>query len=119
MKGMPIYNWDSIEKEQMNPHLVRQVIHGDHMTIARLELKKGCNVPRHSHVNEQIAMVQSGRLKFDLDGVEHIAGPGESVRIPPEVPHFVDVVEDAVVFDLFSPRREDWIRGDDAYLRTK
>ncbi len=119
MKVMPNYNWDSIEKEQMNPFLVRQVIHGDNMTIARLELKKGCNVPQHSHANEQIAMVQSGRIMFNLDGVESTVGAGETVRIPPNVPHFVDVLEDCVVFDLFSPRREDWLRGDDAYLRTK
>jgi len=119
MKGMPTYHWDSVEKEQMNPHLVRQVIHGDHMTIARLELKKGAFVPQHSHHNEQVSMVQSGRIKFNLDGVEHTVGAGETVRIPPNVPHFVEVIEDCVVLDLFSPRREDWIRGDDAYLRAK
>jgi hypothetical protein len=26
-------------------------------------------------------------------------------------------LEDTVVTDLFTPRREDWISGDDAYLR--
>ena len=117
MKSMPTYNWDAVEKERMNPFLVRQVIHGDHMTIARLELKKGASVPKHSHHNEQVSMVQSGRIMFNLDGVESTLGAGETMRIPPNVPHFVEVTEDCVVFDLFSPRREDWIRGDDAYLR--
>jgi quercetin dioxygenase-like cupin family protein len=117
MKSMPTYNWDAVEKERMNPFLVRQVIHGDHMTIARLELKKGASVPQHSHHNEQVSMVQSGRIMFNLDGVESTLGAGETMRIPPHVPHFVEVTEDCVVFDLFSPRREDWIRGDDAYLR--
>ena len=117
MKVMPNYDWKSVEKEQMNPLLMRQVIHGDLMTVARLELKVGCNVPQHSHINEQIAMVQSGRALFNLDGDETVVGAGEVVRIPPNVPHFVTVIEDCVIFDLFSPRREDWIRGDDAYLR--
>ena len=116
---MANYNWDSVEKEQMNPFLVRQVIHGDLITIARLELKKGASVPAHSHHNEQVSMVQSGRIMFNLDGVASTVGAGETVRIPPNVRHFVEVIEDCVVFDLFSPRREDWIRGDDAYLRTK
>jgi quercetin dioxygenase-like cupin family protein len=119
MKSMQTYDWSAIEKERMNPFLVRQVIHGDNMTIARLELAKGCGVPEHSHVNEQIAMVQSGRIMFNIGGVETPVGAGETVRIPPNVPHFVEVIEDCVVFDLFSPRREDWIRGDDAYLRTQ
>jgi hypothetical protein len=29
----------------------------------------------------------------------------------------VIALEDTVALDLFAPRREDWIRGDDAYLR--
>jgi quercetin dioxygenase-like cupin family protein len=33
------------------------------------------------------------------------------------VPHGVEALEDSVVVDVFSPAREDWIRGDDAYLR--
>jgi quercetin dioxygenase-like cupin family protein len=117
MKSMQTYDWGAIEKERMNPFLVRQVIHGDMMTIARLELGKGCSVPEHSHHNEQIAMVQSGRILFHGGGVETTLGAGETMRIPPNVPHFVKVIEDCIVFDLFSPRREDWIRGDDAYLR--
>jgi quercetin dioxygenase-like cupin family protein len=42
---------------------------------------------------------------------------GEMLHIPSEVPHSVEAVEDSIAVDLFSPRREDWIRGDDAYLR--
>ncbi len=67
---MSVHNWDSIEVEQMNPHLTRQVIHAENITVARLELKAGGFVPEHSHVNEQIAMIQSGRLKFLIAGKE-------------------------------------------------
>ena len=38
-------------------------------------------------------------------------------RFAPHVPHGVEALEDSVVVDVFSPAREDWIRGDDAYLR--
>jgi quercetin dioxygenase-like cupin family protein len=44
-------------------------------------------------------------------------GAGQSVTIPPDVPHSVVAIEDTVVVDVFAPRRDDWIRGDDAYLR--
>ena len=43
---MQLYDWDQIEKEQLNPRAARQVIHGDTMTVARLYLAKGCFVPR-------------------------------------------------------------------------
>jgi quercetin dioxygenase-like cupin family protein len=55
---MQVYDWNEVEKEQMSPVLVRQVIHGDHITVARLHLRKGCSVPEHSHHNEQISMIE-------------------------------------------------------------
>ena len=111
------YEWEKVEKEHLNPSLARQVIHGETMTVARMYLRKGCAVPEHSHHNEQISIMEQGAAKFTLDGVERVMKAGEVVRIPPHVPHSVEALEDSVALDLFSPRREDWLRGDDAYLR--
>jgi quercetin dioxygenase-like cupin family protein len=106
-------------EEQMNPLVSRRVIHGDTMTVARLRLAKGAVVPIHSHLNEQISIIESGCLRFVIDGEEKIVYPGETVVIPPEAPHMVEALEDSLATDLFSPIREDWIRGDDAYLRGR
>jgi quercetin dioxygenase-like cupin family protein len=110
-------DWNQMEREQMNARITRKVIHSALMTIARLELQKGAAVPQHSHVNEQVSMVESGALKFLIDGREEIVRAGEVLTIPPHAPHAVEVLEDSVVVDVFSPPREDWKRGDDAYLR--
>jgi quercetin dioxygenase-like cupin family protein len=115
--GPELYHWDRIEKEVMNPKFTRRVIHTDNMTIARLELAKGCEVPEHSHVNEQVSICEKGLMRFVISGQEYMVGSGEMIRIPPHVPHSVQVLEDTEAVDLFTPRREDWIRGDDAYLR--
>jgi quercetin dioxygenase-like cupin family protein len=114
---MQVQSWDGIEKEQLNPLSSRQVIHGETMTVARMHLRKGCLVPEHSHDNEQISMVEQGSLHFKIGGAERILSAGELVRIPPNVPHSVKALEDSLAVDLFSPPRQDWIRGDDAYLR--
>lgn len=114
---MQLYEWSQVQKEQMNPLFTRQVIHGKTMTIARIQLRKGCSVPEHQHHNEQISMVEQGALRFVLAGVEKIVRAGEVLQIPPNVPHSAEAIEDCVAVDLFSPPREDWIRGDDAYLR--
>jgi quercetin dioxygenase-like cupin family protein len=115
---MQTYAWDQIEREDVNPTFTRQVIHTETMTVARLFLKHGCAVPMHSHHNEQISMVESGSLKFVMEGQELIVKAGEVLRIPPHVSHSAEALEDSNVVDLFSPPREDWIRGDDAYLRS-
>jgi len=114
---MQLYDWNKLDREQLNPRVARKVIHCANMTIARLELQKGAVVPEHSHVHEQVATVERGLLKFLIGGREQIVGAGQSLAIPPHEPHGVEVLEDSVVVDVFSPAREDWIRGDDAYLR--
>jgi quercetin dioxygenase-like cupin family protein len=112
-----VYNWNEVEKEQLTPLLARQMIHTDTMTMARIYLKKGCIVPQHSHYNEQISTMEQGRLKFILGGREIVLEPGQSLYIPAHALHSAEALEDAVALDLFSPPREDWKRGDDAYLR--
>ncbi len=110
-------NWKTIPVEQLNPLVKRQVVHTQHMTIARLQLSKGAVVPTHSHHNEQVSMVESGALKFILGDQEIIVRAGDVLELKPHQPHGVETLEDCVVTDLFTPRREDWIKGDDAYLR--
>ncbi|HLX42683.1 MAG TPA: cupin domain-containing protein [Bryobacteraceae bacterium] len=114
---MQVHRWNQVEKEQITPKLGRQMIHGETMTIARLEMKQGSFVPEHSHHNEQITTIEKGRLKFVFGGKEVVIGAGESLQIPPHLPHSAEALEDSVAVDVFSPPREDWIRGDDAYLR--
>jgi quercetin dioxygenase-like cupin family protein len=114
---MDQYSWSAIPEETMNSLLSRQVIHTGLMTIARLRMKKGALVPVHQHPNEQVSMVESGILRFELAGREVLVRAGEVLRIPPDVPHLAEALEDSVATDLFSPCRQDWISGDDAYLR--
>ena len=114
---MTHYRWEEVTREQMNPLFARRVIHGERLTLAQVYLKKGCRVPLHSHENEQISNVSEGRLRFEIGGQEQVVGPGESVHIPPGVPHLAEALDDCVCLDIFTPVREDWLRGDDAYLR--
>jgi quercetin dioxygenase-like cupin family protein len=112
------FEWDTEPIEPLNDRIGRQMLNGDAMTLARITLAAGAVVPRHSHPNEQIATVLfSGRLRFALGDEERVVGAGESVLIAADVPHSVEALEDSVVLDAFAPRRWDWIRGDDAYLR--
>jgi quercetin dioxygenase-like cupin family protein len=114
---MQHYQWDAIPVEQMNPLISRQVVNGSTITIARLVLKKGAFVPLHSHINEQISTIDSGSLRFVIDGAEIVVKAGETLVIPPNVPHLAEAHEDCTATDVFSPVRQDWISGDDAYLR--
>lgn len=113
-----IHRWDDIEHEELGPATARRVVHTDRMTIARIYLKEGGIVPRHHHENEQVSYVMKGRLRFYFDDQEEEVSAGEMMQIPSHKPHKVEALEDSVALDLFQPVREDWLRGDDAYLRN-
>ena len=110
-------SWKTMEIEQLNDKLSRQMISGENATISQLLLKKGAAVPRHSHMNEQYSWIISGALRFVFDDSEILVGEGEVLVIPPNVPHSAVALEDTVDVDIFAPRREDWIRKEDSYLR--
>ena len=114
---MSHYSWSEIPSEPLGALLIRQVIHTSRLTIAKLILKKGAIVPLHHHENEQVTMMQSGALRFEIAGESVVIRGGDMLTIPPNAPHMVETLEDSVATDVFTPRREDWIRGDDAYLR--
>ena len=114
---MTLYDWNRLEEEQLNPRLARRAIHTQGLTLARLRLQKSALVPEHSHVNEQVTMVERGALRFSFGAREQIVRAGEILAIPPNEPHAAEALEDTVAVDIFSPAREDWLRGDDAYLR--
>ncbi len=109
--------WSAVPVEQMSPLITRQYITGTHTTVARLVLLKDAVVARHSHHNEQVSQVLSGSLVFQFDDYELVAVAGEVLTIPPHVPHRVVALEDTVAIDVFSPIRQDWLDGTDAYLR--
>jgi unsaturated pyranuronate lyase len=110
------HRWSAIAQEQINASIARQFITAERITLGRFELKAGGVVPRHAHENEQVSYVLSGALLFHFDDRDATVRGGEVMQIPPNVAHAVDVIEDCVVIDVFSPLRQDWLDKTDAYF---
>ena len=114
------YRWDDLEREQLNPSIGRRLVTGERLMLAHVYFTKGGTVPKHAHDNEQITYVLDGCLRFFLgdDGDEVVdVRAGEVLVIPPNLPHAAEALEDTLDVDMFSPPRQDWLDGTDAYLR--
>jgi len=109
--------WQDVELEKLNPLLDRQLVVGKDLMVARVLLKKGCFIPLHSHVNEQVTYILEGALKFWIDDKEIVVHAGEVLCIPSNMPHKAEALEDTVDLDIFNPPRRDWINKTDEYLR--
>jgi quercetin dioxygenase-like cupin family protein len=115
------HRWDRIPEEPLKGTITRRLVTGERMMIAHVYLKKGDDVPRHSHENEQLTYILQGALQFWFganDERELTVYAGEVIVIPSNVPHRALALEDTLDVDVFSPPRQDWLAGTDAYLRS-
>jgi quercetin dioxygenase-like cupin family protein len=78
--------------------------------LTEFHLAKGSVIPAHTHPHEQTGYIISGRLVFNIGGETFEAGPGDAWNIAGGVEHAVDVPEDSVVIEVFSPPREDYLK---------
>ncbi len=112
--------WNDLKAEPLKEGLTRKLVTGERMMIAHVYLKKGVDVPRHAHENEQLTYILEGALRFWFganDDQELVVGAGEVIVIPPNLPHRALALEDTLDVDVFSPPRQDWLSGTDSYLR--
>ena len=121
MASRPAWKLHAIEeapREDMIAGVQRRFVSGERATVGQIWLAKGALVPRHTHESEQVSYIVKGALKFKLDDRDEVTvRSGQILVIPSNMPHSAEAVEDTYDLDLFAPRREDWISGNDAYLR--
>ena len=107
----------AVPVEAINPKMTRRMVWGERLMATLIEFKAGAVVPTHQHENEQLTYCLSGTMRFTFPDREVILRGGEVLIIPGNVPHGAEMLEEVVEMDFFSPPRQDWISGTDAYLR--
>lgn len=99
--------WNELDAEPVLPGITRQVVHGERQTVGRYVYAPGSVFPIHAHPEEQVTVVISGAIRFEIDGVSVDLVAGQVAVIPPNVPHGARVIGDETVetFNALSPRR--------------
>jgi quercetin dioxygenase-like cupin family protein len=88
---------------------LKTLAYGDRTLLSEFKLQKGASMPIHNHPHEQTGYLVAGRLRFVIGDESFDATPGCSWSIPSDVGHGADALEDAVVIEVFSPVREDYL----------
>lgn len=105
-------NWQTIPAERIADGIQRQMVVGDNLMICRLTIQPRVVTAVHSHVHEQMTMVERGRVLYVVDGVERICVPGDVLHFPPNVPHGATMLDEEVVLvDVFTPKRDDFLKS--------
>jgi len=88
---------------------MRQLVWEEKTILCEFNLEKGYKIPSHYHPYEQTGYLISGKLNFRIDKTWQIAEKGDSWSIPENVEHEVEILENSVVLELFSPIRPDYL----------
>jgi quercetin dioxygenase-like cupin family protein len=100
---------EAIAPQLLAEGYLARAVHGEHLTVAVVEIQPGAVLAEHQHVHEQLGMVIEGSVNFRVGDEVQTVQPGGIWRIPSETPHTVTGGKDgAVVVDIFSPARDDW-----------
>ena len=82
---------------------------GDHLQLSLVDIPPNGVVDWHSHPNEQMGVVMSGRATFYVADEQKDLGPGDLYLIPGGVRHRVVAHADPVrALDVFYPIREEY-----------
>jgi quercetin dioxygenase-like cupin family protein len=102
--------WDRIPAEQPAPGIERRMLWGERLMICRLRFDPHVVTAVHSHPHEQMTIVEHGRVRFTIDGRDHIAQAGDVLHFPSNIPHGATILDqETVLIDVFSPVREDFL----------
>lgn len=82
---------------------------GDKIMLTRNTFDAGASLATHAHPHEQVTYVLEGALELTVGEETLHLLPGDSVCVPPNVPHAAAVNERTVVLDAFAPPREDFL----------
>jgi len=94
---------------QMVPGIVRRtLVSSDVLMICRFDLETGSEIPSHSHPQDQIGYVVSGRVRITVGDKSTELGAGDTYCAPSGIEHRAHTLEKAVVVDTFSPPRDDY-----------
>ena len=108
----------TIKTERINAKITRRIVSGERGMIVWWSNKKGAHAQAHKHPHEQIFWVISGKMDFRMGDKRKLCGPGDVCVIPGGVEHEAWFPVDCEVIDVFTPPREDFLKGGPpAYMR--
>ncbi|MHA1648586.1 MAG: cupin domain-containing protein [Candidatus Helarchaeota archaeon] len=109
MPEMKVINFKDIPPIKMLPGIYRHtLVHNDDIMLVYFDLKKGADLPMHSHPHTQMGFIIKGQLDFYIYGKVYRLKEGDSYHAPSNVEHGAKVIEDCIVLDVFNPSRNDY-----------
>jgi quercetin dioxygenase-like cupin family protein len=83
--------------------------HGPDLMLTRVAFETGSVGARHQHPHAQLSYVESGAFAYSIEAETQTLRAGDSCYVPPLAWHGVECLEEGVLVDAFTPRRDDFL----------
>ncbi|MFN3942000.1 MAG: cupin domain-containing protein [Flavobacterium sp.] len=101
------YHWEKIDE-----YLERTIVaYDDALMLTLVRFKKGGIGYLHQHIHSQVAYIAKGTFEVQIETEKQILKSGDSFFIPTNKMHGVVCLEDGLLVEAFSPKREDFIKN--------
>ncbi|KPM47238.1 cupin domain-containing protein [Jiulongibacter sediminis] len=96
--------------EELGGGIKRKIMaYNEQMMIVKVAFEKGGVGAMHSHPHTQASYVESGVFELTIgDEVKNLKA-GDAYFVPSDVEHGAVCLQDGVLIDVFTPRREDFL----------
>ncbi|MFW5985395.1 MAG: cupin domain-containing protein [Halanaerobiaceae bacterium] len=103
---------EDVESEKLDEKLSRKILCSkDSLMLVEVSFKKGGIGEVHSHSeHEQVSYIKKGSFEVTVEGEKKILEVGDSFYAGKNIEHGVRALEDAVILDVFTPPREEFLK---------
>ena len=113
IQGNRFFDSSKLEWEDLGDGVSRQILGYDkHIMMVKVKFEKGAIGQAHQHIHSQTTYVDSGKFEFTVDGEKIIVNVGDGLYIEPNLLHGAVCIEPGILIDVFSPVREDFLKGE-------
>lgn len=101
---------DDLAWTETSPGNRRAVLsHRPEIMLVAFGFDKGAIGALHSHPHTQVSYVARGAFEVTIDGVTTTLSAGSSFIVAPNLVHGVVALQDGLLIDTFTPRRDDFL----------
>lgn len=105
-----VLKYEDIIPTTPDPGITRRILaRGGKMMGVEASFAKGAVGSAHRHPHEQVSYIVSGSFEYTVEGEKFILHKGDSYYVAPDQLHGAVALEDAVILDIFTPQREDFL----------
>lgn len=99
-----------VKVEDLGDGISRKVLaYNDQIMGVEVYFEEGAVGAMHKHPHTQLTYVLEGEFEFTIGDEKHIVKKGDTLQKDPNVMHGCVCTKKGVLFDVFTPHREDFI----------